>query len=102
MKIIETQNEQKMIEVIEMTSIFDNGDKISSVELRINGTSIEISSQEWICGHKTDATINIHGLNDGIIKVFNKVTKKQRKLKSSKTYVSTIESKENNLSSILG
>jgi len=101
MEIIETQREQKMIEVIEITDIFHNGDKISSVELRINGTSIEISSQEWVCGHKTDATINIHGLHDGIIKIFNKVTKKQRKLKKSKTYVTTIESKENNLSSFL-
>ena len=97
MKIIKTQNEQKMIEVIERTNIFDNGDKISSVELIINGTSIEISSQEWVCGHKTDSQISIHGLNDGIIKIFNKVTKKQRKLKQSKTYVTYIESKENNL-----
>ena len=102
MEIIKTEKEQKMIEVIERTDIFDNGDKISSVELRINGTAIEISTQEWVCGHKTDVKINIHRLNDGIIKIFEKVTKKQTKLSKSKIYVSTIESKENNLSSILG
>jgi len=101
MDIIETQNEQKMIKVIERTDTFSNGDKISSVELIINGTSIEISSQEWVCGHKTDPLIYIHRLNDGIIKIFNKVTKNQRKLSQSKTYVTTIESKENNLSSFL-
>lgn len=93
MEIIETQNEQKRIKVFERNRIFDNGDEISIVELNINGTTIEISTQEWKCGHKTDPNIIIYNMKNSELNIFNKVTKKQKKLPKSNKYYSTIKTK---------
>ncbi len=93
MKIIEKQNEQKRIKVWQRNLIFDNGDEVSIVELHINGTTIEISTQEWVCGHKTDPNIIIHNLKNSELNIFSKVTKKQKKLPKSNSYYSTIKNK---------
>jgi hypothetical protein len=100
MEIIKETKRQKKVEVVVKESTFDTGDEITTIILQYNGTRVEFSVQEWVCGHKTSPTVTIHDLREGVVKIFEKTTKK------SKTYndftVSTIKSAENNLSSITG
>lgn len=98
MEIIKETKKQESIQVEIKKSIFDTGDEITSIRLEYNGTTLEMSVQEWVCGHQTSPQFTIHDLRDGAVKIFEKVTKNTR---SCKDYtVSTIESAENNLSSI--
>jgi len=94
MEIIKQEFEQKEIKMVESTSTFDNGDKISSIWLEAHGTRIEISVQNWECGHITSPTITIHEMRDSIIKVFEKTTKRTKKLSKVRCHVSTITSKD--------
>lgn len=94
MKIIKQEFEQKDIEIVERASTFDNGDTISTVSLEAHGTRIEISVQNWECGHKTSPIITIHEMRDSIIKVFEKTNKRTKKLIKSKCHVSSITSKD--------
>jgi len=94
MKIIKNEEEQNEIQVVEERSTFDNGDTISSIWLEAHGTRIEISVQNWDCGHKTSPTITIHEMRDSIIKVFEKTNKRTKKLLKAHCYVSTITSKD--------
>ena len=94
MEIIKSEYEQKEIQIVETKSTFDNGDTISTVWLEAHGTRIEISVQNWECGHETSPTINIHEMRDSIIRVFEKTNKRTKKLFKSKCHVSTITSKD--------
>lgn len=69
---------QKMIDIENETFTFENGDKIHSVTLRVNGVTVELSVQNWNCGEIRPARIKVHDLNDGDITVFaEKVSKKK-------------------------
>jgi len=100
MEIIKETKRQKKVEVVVKESTFDTGDELTTISLEYNGTRVEFSVQEWVCGHKTSPTVTIHDLRDGAVKIFEKTTKKSKKFKNFT--VSTIESAENNLSSITG
>lgn len=101
---IKTQTKRDIItstaQVEVQQTTFDTGDELTTITLEFNGTRVEFSVQEWECGHKTSPTVTIHDLRDGVVKIFEKTTKRTKCYKDYS--VSTIESAENNLSSITG
>lgn len=78
-EIIERKDSQELFVVEQDTAVFSCGSEIHSVTIKINQLDVELSIHSDSDG-VSKPRIRIHGLNDSELTIFQKVSKKFRKL----------------------
>lgn len=82
-EIIETKETQDIIDIKSNKTVFECGYEIHSVELMVNGLSVEVvihNNEELDYEFKPE--VRIHNLKDSEVTIYQKVTKKMTKLVS--------------------